>query len=147
MKNFIILSFIFLVVLVSCSSDDGNDNTIDLDAFPQEWTLVRMTIGMTDQTLTGNDMLYQERYLLQENGSFEKIRVQDGQESSAEGTFSYGTSDGSLNLTLNYEDGPNGIISNCGLNETEVLMFNSQKNQLESTYQICDGPTLIYELK
>jgi len=147
MKEFIKLSFIAFVVLVSCSSDDGNDKFIDLDAFPQDWKLEKMTIGMTDQTLTGNDMLYQERYVLQENGFFEKFRVRDGEEFRAEGTFFYSTNDGTVNLTLNYEDDPNGIISNCGQDEIEVLYFNRQRSQLESTYQICDGPTLIYEIQ
>jgi hypothetical protein len=135
MKYMFIISLL-LISIASCKKDDP-----DL-LYPQKWELVKM-IGNYTYIFTGNEMSWQEYYLLQADGTFNKYRTRDGITSEATGTYSKIQIDKESFLELIFET-PEGIIASC-YPDREYLHIKSSTS-LSSTWSHCDGPGLIYSL-
>ena len=60
-----------MVSLISCNGEDG----FDPDSYPQKWQLVKMYYGMVNSESTGDELEWQEYYILYENQFFYKIQT------------------------------------------------------------------------
>lgn len=113
-----------------------------LTATGEKWQLVKMSGQIANSETTGEDMEWQEFYLIQEDGSFVKSRTRDGVTTEAGGEATYEErSDGNY-LVLNYTD-DSPLIGNCTGLQQETLYFESE-DILIGTWQACDGPGLEY---
>lgn len=145
MRTFIPI-FLLIGLLTSCFSDDSTIEPVDLSVYPQLWELSKTTIGMTNTVFTGEEMPFQEKYILYENGEFLKVREDDSGKYELEGVFYYEAQDGKTFLRLNYYE-EDAIIGNCTGNNTETLILMKDTNSLVGTWQYCDGPTLEYSIR
>ena len=95
-----------------------------------------MSGNIQNSVKMGDEMTWQEFYLLDANGTFIKHREQDGLVMKVSGSFSFEeNSDGKYLKIKNRTD--NKIIGSCSKQE-EWLVFDS--NRLRSTWWACDGP-------
>ena len=139
--------FVLTLLLAACSSENNDsEDTIDLRAenFPQRWELTAMSGSVAGiPPTTGEDMEWQEYYLLHENGTFLKSRTTDEGTIQEEGSFQIvELSDGSY-LELTYPE-KNGLVGNCSNEPIETLRLESD-TQLIGTWWACDGPGLFYD--
>ena len=142
-----IILILLSVIFTACVNDNSNtQDSILLEAgqFPQKWELVSMS-GMVANVppAKGDEMDWQERYVLEADGTFVKSR--DYREGTLVATGLYEIlelEDGEyLKLTYgSYEE----IIGNCSNNPEEYLRFETS-NSLIGTWWACDGPGLYYE--
>lgn len=139
MKKYLFNLFL-MVSLISCNGEDG----FDPDSYPQKWQLVKMYYGMVSSELTGDELDWQENYILYENQSFTKSRLQEGVLYEATGTFKYVNSDGDEYLELTYPS-DSGIISNCSEEPVERLLVKSDDYMIGNSWLACDGPGLEYK--
>ena len=140
MKN----SFLLLLIIcfaLSCSKD--KDENFDIDEYPQKWILVKMSSQVPNSETTGENMVWQEYYALQADGSFIKHREIDGTTYEAAGTFALMDLADDKYLKLTY-DKDYEIIGSCAANQTETLRIVSG-NKIAGTWLACDGPGLEYE--
>ncbi|WKN41104.1 hypothetical protein [Tunicatimonas pelagia] len=146
MKYFI---FSLLLLFTACSTQEDADleasaQESDSEQEVQKWQLVEMSGNIANvPPTTGDNMSWQEFYLLQSDNTFKKVREQYGETKEASGTYEYVTlSDGEyLELTYSSE---NNLIGNCS-GETNELLFVESENTLIGTWRACDGPGLVYE--
>lgn len=144
MKTAILVCTI-LLASVSCSKKTEATDPIDLVTgnFPQKWVLVKMTGNTANSETTGQDMEWQENYLLRADGSFTKTRITGDETITAEGTYEQKTEGGEEKLIFIFnEDSP--IIGTCTGDNKETFSLNSE-DQLQSSWFACDGPGLFYE--
>ena len=111
---------------------------------PEKWQLIKMTGNIANMPpLTGNDMTWQEWFLLYPDYTFIKTRERDNIANEESGTYAIVTlSDGEY-LELVYKSN-NDLIGNCTGDGIEVLRIKSEE-ELVGTWSICDGPGLFYE--
>lgn len=141
MKNLLFASAILLFSFSSCS--DELDCCV-LEGNPQKWELVEMTGSFSPSITTGNEMDWQEYYILNTNtGKFTKSRTREGVETSASGTFVFNSTEEEHSIKLTYPS-DNELIANCTGDLTEVLIIESE-NTLKGTWAPCDGPGLKYQ--
>ena len=141
MKNLIFTCSVLLISFSSCS------NELDccvIEGGEQKWALVEMTGSFTPSVTTGDEMDWQEYYLLNTNtGIFTKSRTRDELETYVSGTFSINTTEEEHYLELTYPS-DNELIANCTGDLIEVLIIESD-NTLKGTWSHCDGPGLKYQ--
>lgn len=133
-----------ILLVTSCSEGAKEAESADLSArdFPQKWVLVKMTGNMANSETTGDDMTWQEFYLLQEDGSFMKSRTQEAVTKTAEGRYEWEELSEEKYLVLNY-DHTSEIIGSCNSKSREHLMITPE-GILQSSWMACDGPGLFY---
>jgi hypothetical protein len=139
MRNQIAL-FFSICILMACSTDKEIDN----GQCAQKWQLTSMSGNIANvPPSTGDDMEWQEWYLLYANNTFTKTRTRDDVTTEEGGTYAIVTlSDGNyLELTYHSE---NNLIGNCTADSKELLRKYSD-DKLTGTWSACDGPGLIYE--
>ncbi|WP_268223149.1 hypothetical protein [Sinomicrobium oceani] len=148
--NLRILSFFVLAVLVmSCSDDDNNpdvDNPLLNNSYPQTWRLIRMSTGEQDSVTTGENMEWQETYVLNDDDTFVKTRVTADETLTGSGTYVLILEDTQSGVSLTFEDNDNSIIGTCATDDKEFLRLNTEEGILVSNWQECDGPGLFYEI-
>jgi hypothetical protein len=129
-----------VVSLISCNREDG----FDPDLYPQKWQLVKIYYGIVNSESTGDDLEWQEYYILYKNNSFTKSRLQEGVLYEATGTFKYVNSEEGEYLELSYPV-DSGIISNCSEEPVERLLVKSDDYIIGNSWLACDGPGLEYK--
>jgi hypothetical protein len=101
------------------------------------------TSQFTPSTVTrGDDLLWQELYILNSNGTFTKSRDRSGVISEATGSFVFKDISGEKYLELTYETGIS-LISSCTPGK-EILRIRSE-SIMQGTWAACDGEALEYE--
>jgi hypothetical protein len=97
--------------------------------------------------ITGDDMAWQEYYVLNPAGTFEKSRTRDEVVTVSNGTFEVVEfeNDTEHYLLLTYQSGEE-LVSNCGEGINKLLVYKSA-TKISSTWQACDGPGLDYVLR
>jgi len=135
-----LLSLLLIFSLISCNEEDG----FDPDSYPQKWQLLKMYYGMVNSESTEDELEWQEYYILYENQSFTKSRLQEDILYEATGTFKYVNSDGDEYLELTYPT-DSGIISNCSEEPVERLLVKSDDYMVGNSWLACDGPGLEYK--
>ena len=138
MKN-LFLVLVTISFLITCSKEDQ----FDIEKYPQKWQLVKMYGETSESEVKGENMEWQEYYLLNSDGTFTKHREWDGSQIEASGTFSFTEGTDGKYLELYYEVNSE-IIGSCTGNNTETLWLRSN-NKLSGTWSYCDGPGLEYE--
>ena len=79
-----ILLLLIVISLTSCSKK------FDLDQLPQEWKLVTIiATRLVPSIATEPQIIWQETYSLNSNGTFTKTRNRDGIITTASGTFAF----------------------------------------------------------
>ncbi len=135
-----ILVFLFLIgFLYACTEDDP----ITPETEGETWQLVKMWGQIPNSETTGEDMEWQESYVLMEGGEFIKSRTRNGDTEEAGGKFNFEELSDGTYLVLDYAKNSD-LIGNCFGNLREELFLESEGN-LISTWQACDGPGLEYE--
>lgn len=137
---------LFMSLLFSCSDNFEalNNDELNIDRFPQKWTLVKMSGQTPYSEETGNDMKWQEYYMLHEDQTFVKFREEMRSTATGTGVYSYQNLSDGMYLILTYEV-ENAIIGSCTADLKERSFMNSNST-LKSTWQACDGPGLEYKL-
>ncbi|UOB18145.1 hypothetical protein [Abyssalbus ytuae] len=131
---------LFLPFFVKSCSDTTSDEK-DLSA--QKWELVKMTGSMANSEKSGEEMEWQEYYLLNEDQTFEKYRERNNNTKQASGTYKYTTAGEEKYLVLTYTKGLD-LIGNCTGDNKEQLLVQSDQS-LSGTWNACDGPGLEYK--
>ena len=147
MKNLAVIIISILTILTSCK--EGNQDQENLaksfaqTTYPQKWVLVSMTGNIANiPPAKGKDMDYQEFYILNADSTFSKTRDRNGASQTVQGTYSIRNSD-TANYIVLHHDAENDLIGNCVATLDEELVFGGA-NELNSTWQACDGPGLLY---
>ncbi|TRX56118.1 hypothetical protein FNH22_17215 [Fulvivirga sp. M361] len=148
MKKSTLYFLIVVINLFSCIKEQTlkNENTPTERTAPskvEKWQLITMTGSMANSERTGDDMAWQEYYLLHPDNTFIKSREESGNESQAGGTYQFVTLSGDRYLELNYKT-DHRLIGNCTGEAKEYLMIQSE-NKMSGTWNICDGPGLEYK--
>lgn len=143
MKNiFLILSILLLTI--ACSKEVPTNSNEQLEiVLPQKWELIKMSGSLANSETSGEDMSWQEQYILNKGQSFLKSRYQDGDTIEATGTFQYIELSGEMYLELTHAEA-NNIIGSCTGDLKELLLVTSD-HTLSGTWSACDGPGLVYE--
>lgn len=141
-----ILIVLFSFGIVACVSDNsGKEDSILLKdgQFPQTWELVSMS-GMVANVppTTGDEMAWQEVYLLNGDGTFIKSRDYEGSSIIGTGLYEKLELEDGEYFKFSYES-DNDIIGNCTKETIEYLRFETA-NSLIGTWWACDGPGLFY---
>ena len=138
-------------MLNTCNSEDTpNENekspqNLKLDEFPQKWQLFQMTGQMSDEPPSkGEDMSWQEFYVLNADKTFTKQREHNGEVTESKGTYTFSNSEDE-NLLILKHNLPSQIIGNCTGDNTETLSFDKKKSNFIGTWWACDGPGLFYK--
>lgn len=142
-----IIIIVLSVFLISCENNGLNSqDEIEFQAekFPQKWELVKMS-GMVanEPPAEGNDMDWQESYVLKADGAFIKSRVSNEEAAIVTGLYKIVKLEDGEYLKLSHESFSD-IIGNCTNSSEEYLRFESV-NSLIGTWWACDGPGLFYE--
>ncbi len=138
------LALLTVCLIMSCSKE-GNEieKQFDSEKYPQKWTLIEMSGQIPNSEATGENMEWQEYYILKSDGTFIKHREWDGIDSDATGTFSFVNINEDKFIELVHAIGSD-IVGSCYGNQNESLWLKSDK-KLTGTWSACDGPGLVYE--
>ena len=139
-KNILIV-FVSLVIIASCSKDKSADLT-SVELFGT-WELTKMSSSWIDHETTGSDMDWQEFYMFKSDSTFSKSRDRNEQVSTASGQFSikkWHTGEKYIELSFNESS---DIVGSCYGNDREELYWIDKK-KLASNWFACDGPGLEY---
>ncbi len=134
-----ILVALLLIVITAC--EDNDPVTPELEG--EQWQLVKMWGQVPNSETTGEDMEWQEYYLLMDDDTFIKSRTRDGVVEEAGGKYSFQELADGTYLVLDYEE-DSALMGNCFGNQQEQLFLETEKT-LIGTWQACDGPGLEYE--
>ncbi|MDR5589745.1 hypothetical protein [Christiangramia sp. SM2212] len=140
-----ILSFIIGALLLSCSNNEKDEVSKDLiyADLPQKWSLYKITGALAGSEITGDDLDYQQFYEFNEDYTFVKTKIQNGQTITATGTFEIVESGNKAYVLKFNED--SSLIENCSNEEEEYLYMALDEITLLSSWWNCDGPGLFYE--
>ena len=134
-----ILFLMIIGILCSCSKNDINlENQII-----GNWKLIQMTGTIPNSETTGTEMQWQETYLLNTDGTFQKSRNRDGVITEISGTYKLINNSTESLLELNFNS-ESEIIGSCTSNTKETMNIQSETIFL-SSWNACDGPGLRYE--
>lgn len=149
MKNASLFLTLFSLFL-SCSTGTGKvESPFSVTG---EWVLVKMSTSLVNSETTGEEMHWQEKYLLDRDGTFIKTRE------TADGTITAGGSysideqsrdvqnDPELELAIEFTYHTNNeIIGACNPGSLKEYLFIYRDLKMRSTWNACDGPSLEYE--
>jgi hypothetical protein len=138
-----IKKYLLCLFLICSLSTCTGDDELEPDQFPQKWQLVKMTGEMVNSESTGDDMDWQEYYILKSDDTFTKFREREGLLSEASGTFEFANTLEVKYLELSYPR-ENELIGNCVQEPRERLVLESD-DILLGTWSACDGPGLEYK--
>lgn len=137
---------IFITVLLCILANScSNDDSLDTNVFPQKWNLVKMTGQIPNSETVGEEMEWQEFYILKQDKSFVKNRERDGITIEVSGTFELIEERNETLFELNFNN-DNELIGSCLQGTIETLRLIDQKTII-GTWQACDGPGLEYKLE
>lgn len=134
---------IVLAILQSCSGDD-TATTAEKQNDQEKWQLVRMWGQIPNSETTGDDMYWQESYVLHTDSTFIKNRIQNGVTVKAKGTYQFTETTEGIYLLLTH-DIKNNLIGNCLGNSLVETMWLTDEDTMISSWQACDGPGLEYQ--
>lgn len=141
MKSKLLLILIFGFSLSCSDNDNDNDNSNEVFG---NWKLVKMTNASVNSETTGTEMEWQESYLLNADGTFQKYREIDGARVEAIGTYTLTSIDGETRIELSFNK-ESHILGSCYSKSLKEEMILSSGNMFYSTWANCDGPGLEYK--
>ena len=145
MKKFLLILFILPFLSCSVEAEEPVDTNVVGD-----WVLVKTWGQVAGSDQTGSEMPFQETYQLNADGTFVKIRTQDGEALQVTGSYEVAKTGSTIDndgagvfVELHHET-QNSILANCTQSLIEHLYLTTDGN-LRSTYEACDGLGLLYE--
>lgn len=135
------ISFIIGLLLASCSKDEPGIVTFPED-YPHKWQLVSAQTGLSNTSVSGNQLPYFEEYVFNGDNTFTKTRVLDDNSIVATGSFSVERNNDSVFLTLSFDD-ESVIIDNCSNDLAERLLLTSIKT-FSNNILACDYGRMDY---
>ncbi|MBC9794866.1 hypothetical protein [Sinomicrobium weinanense] len=142
-----------VVLLFSCSDDDNPtdenpviENPLLNHPYPQKWELFKTKGAFEGSEATGEDMEWQETYMLYSDSTFTKTRVKKNGTMTGHGTFSIVENEGEVFFSLTYTDKDNPIIVSCSGNNEEHLYFRPDEEALINGAVICDWGSSFYKI-
>lgn len=145
----ILFTVLAVGLLASCTKEiQSNSEKLDNDdsnnlEYPQKWQLVAMSGSMVNSQTVGEDMAWQESYVLNSDKTFVKSRTEDGKRIEVGGTYAFTEISDEEYLELSYTS-DHEIIGNCTGDTKEMLLILSA-TKMSGTWSACDGPGLEYE--
>ena len=152
MKIRFVMVLLTMLYSISCSTDQtmqpvlAEEVTTEFgeNEWPQKWQLVEMSGNMSNvPPQTGDEMDYQEWYVLRENGTFTKTRTRENAIKQTEGTYSIKAYGHGKFIEFTFQS-ENSLLGNCDSTLSESLHISAE-NELRGTWLICDGPGLTYK--
>ena len=131
--------FVLLITLFSCSNDDDSSS----ETTYEKWVLTQMSGNLHNSQTSGDEMSWQEFYLLKSDGTFKKSRATNGVIVEAFGSYNFIDSLDRLHIELIFST-ESDIIGSCN-SELKEEMYYESENTFYSTWNSCDGPGLKYE--
>ncbi|WP_394774677.1 hypothetical protein [Flavobacterium sp.] len=133
---------ILTLSLISCSNTDKAKGSA-VSHYYGKWTLVKISGNKINAETTGSKMDWQENYVFNTDGTFVKTRVTDKITTTSSGTFIIEKKGNTIGFALTHKESST-IIGNCMGDLSEFLSIN-EDNLLQSSWQMCDGPGLLYK--
>ncbi len=138
-----------LLALNSCSEENVNRTDSSFKLSDQETTTVWKLVMMSGSVAgippaTGNDMEWQEKYILNPDKTFIKSRTIKSNSFEENGTYTKLTLSDGTYLEFSYPS-ENDLIGNCTSDTKELLKLEENDTKLVGTWWACDGPGLFYE--
>ena len=104
-----------------------------------------MTGSSADQpSKSGQDMEWQEYYLLNSDYTFIKHRQVGEVESELSGIYTILTQPDGDYIQLSYQS-ENALISSCSPQSAKEILFVVAEDEVKGTWEACDGPGLYYK--
>lgn len=138
--------FALLFIFTSCELE--SESNIFLNPVG-EWKLVKTIAEDADSERTGDDLEFQETYIINNDGTFTKTRILDETTTVSTGTYTLS----SIGPAINQEpvagyihfthSSQNDIIANCGETLVENMYF-TMDFRLKGSWIFCDGLELEY---
>ena len=142
-----LLTILFIAPFLSCSIETDEPVVPNIVG---EWVLVQTWGQFRGSEQTGAEMPFQETYQFNEDGSFVKTRVRDGEELEARGTYHLPETGWTVHgeaiiafIEVEHES-ENPLLANCTSTLTEHLYLTTS-GKLKSTHEACDGLGVLYE--
>lgn len=142
MKIRIASAALLLSLFISCTDDNGTTADLVQQEISVELNLVKMSGQIRGSETTGEDMSWQETYILGSEMRFKKIRKTDEGSSTSEGKFDIVMINSDKYLKF-IHDADSELVGNCTGDKIELLKYTSS-DSVESTWNACDGPGLMY---
>ena len=127
--------------LISCSKEEINMISFP-DDYPHKWQLVSVLTGLSNTSVSGDQLPYFEEYIFNSDNTFSKTRVVEKSTIVATGSFSVDKSDDKISLSLSYNS-ESEIIDNCSKELTEILLITSSKS-FSNNVLACDRGRMNY---
>tara|TARA_B100000941_G_scaffold290927_1_gene276997 strand:+ start:190007 stop:190372 length:366 start_codon:yes stop_codon:yes gene_type:complete len=112
------------------------------DDYPHKWQLVSVLTGLSNTSVSGDQLPYFEEYIFNSDNTFSKTRVVEKSTIVATGSFSVDKSDDKISLSLSYNS-ESEIIDNCSKELTEILLITSSKS-FSNNVLACDRGRMNY---
>lgn len=138
MTKRLLIGLLVLGICVSCSN-----NATFPESYPQKWKLVKMGGSFSDSVTTGDQMAWQESYVLRSDNTVTKSRNRNGVMQEINGSYKLEKSSDGTYLRITYNSASD-IIGSCNSKPQELLFLNNEE-VFKSTWQNCDGPVLEYK--
>lgn len=141
----IVLAFL-LMIFASCSEEDELPSK-DEALTAQVWELIGSYTVKEGDAAVDIPSNWTETYIFNVDGSFEKVRIENGERYVAKGSFEAAEYDNDANdyLALTYSEGA-GLRWSCTEGNTEILKYAGPGLLDNHSWQNCDGSVLEYRL-
>lgn len=134
------IAFVLMLLFISCSNEKAKSP--EPSDYHGKWTLIEVT-GFKPANIIFDKLGWQEFYTFNTDKTFVKTRIKDNKTTTVIGKFVMTKIENEMNFELTYNEN-NDIIGTCSGNLTENLSINKE-GLLVNSWQMCDGPGLIYK--
>ena len=134
------------LLFMSCTNDKQELNTLEFNAnvLPQKWELFRMMGSFSGSITEGEEMEWQESYILGSDQTFTKTRITSGETLTGAGTFEFFSENEGVGIIFTFDQDLE-IIANCTGDQIEYLYLDNDNKSLQGSWWACDGPGLFYQ--
>ena len=137
----------FIIPFLSCSTEE--EPAVAEYNLMGEWVLVQTSGQVPDSEETGEDMPFQETYTVNEDGSFTKTRITEGEEKTATGTYEVSETTEVINdeevKLVYFVHESESLLATCSSSTLTEDLYLTPDGKLISLYMECDGIGLQYE--
>ncbi|WP_124980423.1 hypothetical protein [Nonlabens xiamenensis] len=139
------LRYLFILVLIfanSCGSQ-GADTDTSSKAVPGIYTLNEIIGGRAGGELKGDKLPFEETYKFRSDGTFIRLRKDQGQSIELTGTYELKSYASEQHIELSYDQNSD-IVGNCSGKEKWESFYINEQNALQNNWMACDGPGYVY---
>ncbi|MFN3800415.1 MAG: hypothetical protein ACK4SB_01920 [Belliella pelovolcani] len=150
MKKGFIYIFLALLCFMSCNQDD-KDPQFNILGY---WNVSLVSAPMTNTVLSGDQIVFSERYIFNDDGTFIKFSTRNNRslEPLTEPIQALGLYEMKdaldpshvFELTLTFETN-RGMAVNCGNDGVENLLLTKENRLVNNSWSACDGLHFVYQ--